>query len=474
MHKPIQLKNIALSFNSKPCFSGFETIIHHGNHIAITGRNGNGKSSLLRMLMGQIDPTEGDLLIQQDIIIGFVPQIIDDYNTFSGGQRFQQKLGEALALNPSILLLDEPTNHLDRSNRRALFNILDRFEGTIIIVSHDVELLQRGFNRLWHIDDQKVTIFSGSYSDYQIEIKRKRSAIESQLDQLDRKKKDAHESLMKEQQRSKKSRAMGKKNIANGKWEAMVADSKRRGAEEATGRKSKSINDQRDSLNAALQDLRLPEIIIPRFCLSTKVISSRDVLSVQNGSIGYDTTLLNNIYMTVGATEKVAIQGDNGSGKSTFIKALRADSSVFRQGEWIVPVQQEIGYLDQHYITLQPSKTVLEIMEEAMPDHDASMIRKHLNNFLFRKNDEISLRVDKLSGGERVRLSLAVIAAQTPRLLILDEITNNLDLETRDHVIQVLKEYPASIIVISHDQDFLQQIGIETTYRCDQGMIYPV
>jgi ATPase subunit of ABC transporter with duplicated ATPase domains len=166
----------------------------------------------------------------------------------------------------------------------------------------------------------------------------------------------------------------------------------------------------------------------------------------------------------IGARERIAIAGDNGSGKTTLIKAILADSTVKRTGSWNMPKPQDIGYLDQHYSTLSSALSAFEIIETRVPEWTIQDIRAHLNDFLFRKNEEIMLKVQHLSGGERARLSLAHIAAKSPKLLILDEITNNLDLETREHVIQVIKDYPGAMIVISHDADFLKQIHIDTHY----------
>ena len=157
----------------------------------------------------------------------------------------------------------------------------------------------------------------------------------------------------------------------------------------------------------------------------------------------------------------MAITGDNGSGKSTLIKAILGDESVCKTGDWHGVKQEDIGYLDQHYGTLNPDQTVLETIANLVPHWPHAEIRRHLNAFLFRKNEEVNALVGTLSGGEKARLSLAQIAARTPKLLILDEITNNLDLETKGHVIQVLKSYPGAMIMISHEADFLEAIEVK-------------
>jgi ATPase subunit of ABC transporter with duplicated ATPase domains len=186
------------------------------------------------------------------------------------------------------------------------------------------------------------------------------------------------------------------------------------------------------------------------------------VVQISNGSVGYceGQPILSGISLSLQSPEHIAITGDNGSGKSTLIKAILGDESVCKTGDWHVIKQEDIGYLDQHYGTLIPDKTILETISDLVPAWSHAEIRRHLNDFLFRKNEEVSTLVGTLSGGEKARLSLAQIAAKTPKLLILDEITNNLDLETKEHVIQVLKYYPGAMIVISHEADFLEEIGI--------------
>jgi ATPase subunit of ABC transporter with duplicated ATPase domains len=186
------------------------------------------------------------------------------------------------------------------------------------------------------------------------------------------------------------------------------------------------------------------------------------VVQISGGSVDYSENqpILSGIILSLGSGERLAITGDNGSGKSTLIKAILGDESVYKTGEWHVIKREDIGYLDQHYSTLHPDKTVLETIADLVPDWPHAEIRRHLNDFLYQKNEEVNALVSTLSSGEKARLSLAQIAAKTPKLLILDEITNNLDLETKEHVVQVLKAYPGAMIIISHDADFLEEIGI--------------
>jgi ATPase subunit of ABC transporter with duplicated ATPase domains len=327
-----------------------------------------------------------------------------------------------------------------------------------------VELLRHSVNTLWHIQDGKIHVFSGGYDAYRREIEIKRMSMEQELSRLDREKKQTHEALMKEQTRAKNSRLQGEKHIDQSKWPTMVSHAKARRAAETTGRKRVAISHQRQDLLEKLSDLRLPEILTPKFSLKASDIGSKALLSIQDGGIGYHKPLLQGIHLSVSSQGRWGIWGDNGSGKTTLIKAILGDPLVRRMGQWLVPNRADIGYLDQHYQTLDPGKTVLETIHDLVPEWSNAEVRSHLNDFLFRKNEEVNALVSTLSGGEKARLTLAQIAAKTPKLLVLDEITNNLDLETREHVIQVLNAYPGAMIIISHDEDFLKAVSVENFY----------
>lgn len=434
--------------------------------IALIGRNGCGKSTLLKMLQGLFVPSEGQIHIPEDVSVGYVPQVIESFETLSGGQRLNEVLSVALAKKPNILLLDEPTNHLDEKNRRSFLRFLQRFPGTFITVTHDRELLQTGINTLWHIHDGKIAVFSGNYEDYIQETTHKRSSLEQQLTHLNRQKKDAHQTLMQEQARSKNSRLQGEKRIAQRKWPTIVSSAKARRAEETSGRKKSHINAMKEGLMEKLQGLALPDEIVPKFLLrADEQLSSKVILSIRDGACGYDVPLLHNLFLSLTGVGRLAITGGNGSGKTTLVRAILNDVCVVRSGEWVLPTQEDIGYLDQHYATLAPHQSVLETIQTCVPTWPPGEVRRHLNDFLFRKNEEVTALTSTLSGGEKARLCLAQIAAKTPRLLILDEITNNLDLETRTHVIQILQGYPGAVIAISHDPGFLKEIGIHNFYE---------
>lgn len=229
------------------------------------------------------------------------------------------------------------------------------------------------------------------------------------------------------------------------------------------------MRDQKNEISKKLKSLRPPEVITPHFSLHYNVTSHQVRLSISNGTVSYKkdpaNPVLKSIHFTLSAHEKIAIMGRNGSGKTTFLKAILGDFDIYREGEWQILAREKIGYLDQHYQNFSPEKSAFDLIKEAAPIWDDLQIRKHLNAFLLRKNEEVFIESAKLSGGEKVRLSLAIIAANPPQILILDEVTNNLDIETKAHVLKVLQSYPGALITVSHEEDFLRQIEDVTYYE---------
>jgi ATPase subunit of ABC transporter with duplicated ATPase domains len=477
----IQLHQISLEFSHKICFENFSAKIRAGDRIGIIGRNGSGKSSLLKILKGELVPTGGSIQKVSELSMADVPQLltleIQDFKNnalkienSSGGERFNLLLTRGLSIYPDVLLLDEPTNHLDHKNRQSLMRTLNAFEGAVVMVTHDLELLNSCVQTLWAIDHGKIHIFHGSYQDYRRELSTAHQAAQRDLLEIKKQKKDAHTALMKEQLRASKSRAKGEKSIQQKKWPTIVSQAKARRGEETFGSKRQAISEHRENLLERLQNLPRYEAITPHFFLNAKKISKQNLIQISGGSLSYGAhEILRDLNFSLACAERVGIMGENGSGKSTFLKGILNSQELIKQGNWSVLDAKDIGYLDQHYQILDPTMTVYESLESVCPTWTSGEIRKHFNDFLFRKNEEVQAKIETLSGGERARLCLALLAANTPELLVLDEITNNLDLETREHVIQVLKAYPSGMLVISHDEAFLKEIELDRVLFFDGG-----
>lgn len=468
-HKPIQIRDVSLSFSHKDCFVHFSAQIQYGDRIAVIGRNGSGKSTLLKMLQGLFEPSEGQIMVPDDVLFGYVPQVIEEFDTLSGGERLNEALTRALADDPNVLILDEPTNHLDLQNRKSLMRWLSSYAGTLIVVSHDVEMIRTCIDNLWHIDNGKVNVFYGNYNDY---LRERDIAWNAQFQkhvELRKEQRKARAAVQREQERA----ARGKRAIAR-ETDRMVRSGMKEKGSRVGGKIRSRVRETKGRIDEELRALRLPEVIKPKFSLEASDIGAKALLTITEGAVRYDRPLLKNISLSMSGTDRIAVAGNNGSGKSSLVKAILGDGTVCRSGNWFVPRREEIGYLDQHYATLDPQKSVVETIQDMVPAWSHGDVRRLLNDFLFRKNTEVNSSVSTLSGGERARLSLAQIAARTPRLLILDEISNNLDLETREHAIQVLNAYPGAIIIISHDEDFLRQISVSCLYEIEEGTVEPV
>ncbi|MDR2709053.1 MAG: ATP-binding cassette domain-containing protein [Elusimicrobiota bacterium] len=460
--KPIFLQDISLVIANKILFANFNAQIFANSRIAIIGSNGCGKTLLLKIIAGQTDNFEGRIKNIEGLEYGYVPQLISDYPNLSGAQKFNKALSFALSNNPSLLLLDEPTNCLDAKNRHSLMQMINNFKGAVIFVSHDSALLQNCANEFWHIENNQIKTFTGEFNDWQTKISQERESLQEEVSSTKKQKVSAHKSLMTAQARAKTSKMHGKNLAQKGRWIKAVADAKKNTASLTSGKKLQEVSDKMQNLSQKLENLRPPEIIKPKFILpAAKINPSQTILSIREGNVFYGSKqILNNINLTFTPTQKLAIIGDNASGKTTLFKAIIEHPDIKKTGDWNAPDPCDIGYLDQHYGILDQNKTVFETILDLDVFENSADIRDFLNDFLFRTNADINKKVEVLSGGQRALLALAKICAKSPKLLLLDEITNNIDMLTAQHLISVLKDYPQGFIIISHDENFLSKVEI--------------
>lgn len=462
LHHPISLQNISLSFSAKDCFENFSQQIHYGNKIAIIGKNGSGKSSLLSIIEGALTPSAGTIELPQNLVLAKVEQHTTQQTSLSGGEQFEKDLSLAISKCPNCLLLDEPTNHLDRKNRSSLISYICNSPMTIIMASHDEELITSCAEQIWHIENNQIHVFNGSYIEYQMLLQQQQRHLLQQKKNIISQQKSLHKSRMKEQERAAKSKKKGQKKYQGDKLSLQAA--KRRG--QSTSAKINSTHMQQiHELHEQQSNIPLHEQIEYKFTLPESLKKSGHVIAIRDGVIGYHDAILRDINLDLYAGERIAICGDNGSGKTTLLQALFKGSDLQQSGTWSVPCQSKIGYVDQFYSNLEDGLSVLENMLNFAPKMNLHLARKHLSRFFFRSDSEINKQTCYLSGGERARLSLAVLAYEPRDLLILDEMTNNIDLETKKYIIQVLQQYPGAMVVVSHDEDFVEQMNIDASYH---------
>ena len=354
----------------------------------------------------------------------------DDHNTplstLSGGQKTRVALCKLLLSKPDIILLDEPTNHLDIASITWLEDFLRNYKGTVVIVAHDRFFLDRIVTKVIEIDQSKVTVFSGNYSDY--------SAKKAML----------RDNLMKaylNQQREIK-------------HQQEVID------------KLKSFNREKSIKRAESREKMLDKIEVldkpvmdnkdMRISLTPRKLSGNDVLTVTGLSKAYDgESLFSNVDFAIKRGEKVAIIGANGTGKTTILKIIN-ELVAKDAGDIKIGSNVEIGYYDQEHQVLHMDKTIFDEISDAYPTLTNTEIRNVLAAFLFTGDDVFKL-IGDLSGGERGRVSLAKLMLSYANFLILDEPTNHLDIESKEILENAINSYEGTVLYVSHDRYFINK-----------------
>jgi len=504
----LNIHNLSVSFGGTYLFEEVTFRLGSGDRVGLVGKNGAGKSTMLKMLAGDFKPDSGTIATEKEVKIGFLRQDIDffkgrtvleeaymafeeikraefrideinhqlvtrtDYesqeysdlieelsdvthhyevlggynyvgdtekillglgfkredfdsqtDTFSGGWRMRIELAKLLLQSNDILLLDEPTNHLDIESIIWLEGFLRNFPGVVVIVSHDKMFLDNVTNRTIEISLGKAYDFSKPYSEYLVlrqEIREKQLA--TQKNQA--KKIEETEKLI-EKFRAKASKASMAQSLIKklDKVERIEVD-----------------EDDNSVMNISFPVSQTP---------------GRVVVEAEHVTKAYgDKVILKDISLLVERGSKVAFVGQNGQGKSTFMKAIVNEFEY--EGTIKLGHNVQLGYFAQNQAEyLDGEKTLLDTMLEAATDTNRSKVRDMLGAFLFR-GDEVEKKVKVLSGGERNRLALCKLLLQPINVLVMDEPTNHLDIKSKNVLKAALQQFEGTLLLVSHDRDFLQ------------------
>ena len=463
-----------------------------GARVGLIGRNGAGKSTLMKALIGEIEPDDGEISKPSRAKIGYIAQeapsgsmtpeevvlasateraalleeletctdmdrmgdvherllAIDAYSaparaakilnglgfdeemqqrpvdSFSGGWKMRIALGALLFSEPDILLLDEPSNHLDLEATLWLENFLKSYPATLVVISHERDLLNKVVDHILHLQGGQLTLYPGGYDAF-------------------------------EKQRAERAAQLASAKASQDAQRARLQDYvARNSARASTAKQAQS----RAKMLAKMQPIAaLMEDPTLSFDFPDPAEMKSPMITLEHAAVGYGEAppILKRLNFRIEADDRIALLGRNGNGKTTLARLLASQLSP-AEGAVNAPGKLKVGYFTQYQVEeLAGEDTPLDLMNRAMDGQSQGAVRAQLGRFGF-SGPRANQRVDKLSGGERARLALALITRDAPHLLILDEPTNHLDVDAREALIQALNTYTGAVILISHDRHMVE------------------
>jgi len=488
----LTIDNVTVRLGGRAILERASATVPVGARVGLIGRNGAGKSTLMKALIGEIEPDDGEISKPSRAKIGYIAQeapsgtmtpeevvlasateraallaeletctdmdrmgdvhdrllAIDAYSaparaakilsglgfdeemqqrpvdSFSGGWKMRIALGALLFSEPDILLLDEPSNHLDLEATLWLENFLKSYPATLVVISHERDLLNKVVDHILHLQGGQLTLYPGGYDAFE----KQRAERAAQL-----------------------AAAKASQDVQRARLQDYVA---RNSARASTAKQAQS----RAKMLAKMQPIAaLMEDPSLSFDFPDPAELRSPMITLEQAAVGYGTAppILKRLNFRIEADDRIALLGRNGNGKTTLARLL-ASQLIAAEGEVRAPGKLKVGYFTQYQVEeLAGEDTPLDLMNRAMTGQSPGAVRAQLGRFGF-SGPRANQRVDKLSGGERARLALALITRDAPHLLILDEPTNHLDVDAREALIQALNSYTGAVILISHDRHMVE------------------
>lgn len=528
----ILLQNISFGFpGGNLLFNHTNLTIQSHTKSALVGNNGMGKSTLLKIIAGEIHPLSGNISLQGEVF--YVPQMFGNFNHFtiaeclkidkklhalekitsgevdeiyfetlnddwdieercrhalelwglgdfkltrkleglSGGQKTKVFLAGIQINQPEMIILDEPTNHLDREGRKLLYDLIDKTDATVVIVSHDRTLLNL-VDTIFELSNQGIAAYGGNYDFYAEQKEVEEEALHNDIHAKERALKKAKEKELETLERKQKLDARGKGKQEKSGVARIMMNTLRNNAEKNSSKLQSVHTEKISGISHELRDLRSSVRNSDQMKVNfndSNLHSGKILITAENINFSYGEQKLwkENLSLEIRSGDRISIKGGNGSGKTTLIKLLLGK---------IEPPEGQINrsgfnsiYIDQEYSLIDNDSTLYDFVQtfndSAMQE---SEVKTLLSRFLFGK-DTWDKKCGMLSGGERLRLLLCglSISNKAPDMIVLDEPTNNLDLQNVDILTHSIKDYHGTLLVISHDEIFLEEIAVDRELALD-------
>ena len=415
--------------------------------IGIVGVNGSGKTTFLNLIAGKIAQDEGQIVVKEKI--EYLEQFEKEENSYlSGGEKRKKEILNKFSSRNTILLADEPSSNLDMNAIKLLEKELKKFNGTLLLISHDRNLLDEVCTSIIEISNSKVKKYEGNYTKYmeqkEIELKRKNFEYMQYIQEKERLEKAITVSMNTSKKMKKAPSRMGNSEARLHKREVENKREKLEGHTNALKSRLEKLEEKEKPPKNQTMYAKFNNYDIPK---------GKKIVSIENLNIKLGTkTIFENANAIILNGTKTAILGDNGTGKTTLIKAILNRNNCIK-----INPETKIGYFDQEFKIFDFEKTILEnvLKNATLPVTDVKNI---LANLLFT-NKDYDKKIKVLSGGEKVKAAIAKLLVSENNLLLLDEPTNFLDVESIEKLEKLLKEYRGTIIFISHDRNFVNNVA---------------
>lgn len=440
----LKCSNIVKAFDGQVLFQVPELIVNQGDRIGLVGSNGSGKSTLLKMIVGEDRDYSGHINLKKTF--AYVPQLKEPSKE-SGGEQAFRAICEALSRPVDLLILDEPTSNLDAGHLARLLEILFQFPGAVILVSHDRAFLDQTVQQIWAIDQGQVSLYPGNYSHYKVEkqkeAERQAVAYAVYKNKLDRLEKEAQGRMARAKHFKKK-----KKGVSDADFKVQGYTGRYDGQQKALARSAKALERRIDRL----EKLSVPQEDRPFQFKELGPVAKgggRTLINLQAGSVQAGVRpLFTFSSFRIQSGDKVSVTGPNKAGKTTFLRQIINHDLAGYYADDL-----RIGYFAQDFTVLDGRKSIRDnIGQVEQPEAVVWTILAALGFNGYK----MKTPVVQLSGGEQVRLSIAKMLLSSYNLLILDEPTNYLDIPTREALEHFVQGYPGAVILVSHDQAFVQ------------------